>query len=405
MEVQNMANIIQLLDILKWNTDENHALTQESLRKLPGADQCMGYKSTFKKQLFSLADTYNSSQNEKHWKIIFPGYHIKKSDSAGYYTGPIFYKHEINSEELYFILKQIHGIPFEQKANLILRLIRAAGSKHSPSPDNNILETIDFSDLDSINFADVQTVDNIKKLIQTHEYPTYITQNFYNNLNVIGDAISRERLLSFSLSYITENGELKPLPDANNTYLVSPYRIVLYKGYYWLIGNKREGTYTNKDGIKRNKYSDTLDVFRIDKLTNLTIAKNSYELRSKTSFVNVNLNNCLNLMASKIHVYKENTKIKASDITNNYGIIEFEILWDTQTAVNDYGFIFDSFGNNFSVRHENGKTIARVQANENCFIDWALVNIDKISILDTQPNSKQIKDKIRFKLNQGLKNL
>ena len=55
-----MANIIKLLNILKWNTDEKHALTQKTLRELSDeADKCMGYKSTFKRQLLSIADTLN----------------------------------------------------------------------------------------------------------------------------------------------------------------------------------------------------------------------------------------------------------------------------------------------------------------------------------------------------------
>lgn len=398
-----MANIVQLLDILKWNTDEKHPLTQENLRKIPGANECMGYKSTFKNQLHLLANTYNTNQNESKWRIVFPGYKIKKTNPAQYYTGPIFYRHEINSEELYFIIKQIHGIPFEQKARLILQLIKATGSKYSPTTNNNILETIDFSNLENFDFTNPQTVKELEKLIQTHEFPTYVSQNLYHNINIIGDAINREKLLSFSLSYINRNGELISLSDK---YMVSPYRIIFHKGYYWLIGNQRLGTYL-KEGWNYNKYSDTLDLFRIDKLTNLTIAKNCYELRAKIGFVtNPRFYRSLHLITSKIHVYKENIKIKATDITDTYGIIEFEILWNnfSHSTVRDYSFIFDSFGNNFSVRHENETTIVCVQANEECFIDWALMNIDKIKILDGH-HSEIIKKKIKDKIKEGLKHL
>ncbi len=402
-----MANIIKLLNILKWNTDELHPLTQEKLRELSlEANECMGYKSTFKRLLLSIAETLNEDKNEDKWQIVFPGYKLHKSNSKHYYTGPIFYRHEITNAELHFIIKQIHGISFEDKAKLVLKLIRNIGSKYYTNSKNIFLESIDYDNLESADYTNPDTIKHLNEIIQTTEFPTSLSENLYSNLNIIEDAIIRKKLLSFTPSIIDKDGAAQPCKDRD--YLFSPYRIIFYKGYYWLIGNRRLKDLYEKDGWKYNRYSDTLDIYRIDKLLNLSIAQNCYELRAKTTFLtNPVFGQQLDLLCSKIHVYKDNTQIKGTSITNEYGFIEFEILWNnfSKSSVNDYSFIFDTFGHNFSIRQDNHKTIAGIYAYEDCFIDWALMNIDKIKILDTSPNSTLIKSTLKDILSKGLINL
>mgnify|MGYP003295564974 CR=1 FL=1 len=401
-----MANIIKLLNLIKWNTDEDHPLTQESLRLLSHeANECMGYKSTFKRQLLSIADAFNDNKPEKDWRIVFPGYKLHKDNSEHYYTGPIFYRHEITTEELHFIIRQLHGISFELKTKLILKLIKNLGSKYYTSSDNSILENIDFDNLDSIDFTDNNVIHSLKGLIQINEFPTYITKNLYSNLNIIEDAIKRKKLLSFTPSLINKYGEAQPTKDG--PYLVSPYRVIFYKGYYWLIGNRRLGIYEKK-GLRYYQYSSTLDIYRIDKILNVTIAKNYYELRSKTYFLtNPHFYKQLEFLSSKIHIFKDGTKIDATHVTDNYGFVEFEILWDnfSKSSIKDYSFIFDTFGHNFTIKENNNNTITCVYAQEECFIDWALTFIDKIKILDTGCNANIIKAKIKDKLQNGLNNL
>lgn len=402
-----MANIIKLLYLLKWNTDESHALTQEKLRELSDeANECMGYKSTFKRQLLSIAETLNEGKAEKDWQIVFPGYKLHNSQSENYYTGPIFYRHEITTEELSFIIKQIHGITFEHKTKLILKLIKAVGSKYFANQKNNLLETVDFDDLESIDFTDCDIINNIKDITQTTEFPTYLSENLYSNLNIIEDAIKRKKLLTFTPSIIDKDGKAQPAESDN--YLVSPYRFIFYKGYYWLIGNRRLDTYV-RQGWNYNQYSNTLDIYRIDKLLNLSIAKNYYELRAKTNFVtNPSFEKQLDILSSKVHVYKDNTKIKATNITDDYGFIEFEILWDCfpEPSIRDYSFIFDTFGYNYSIREDdNQKTIACVYAYEDCFIDWALTNIDKIKIIENSSSANRIRTRIKERITKGLNNL
>lgn len=401
-----MANIIKLLDLLKWNTDECHPLTQEKLRELsPEADECMGYKSTFKRQLLSIAETLNSGKIEQNWKIVFPGYKLLNVNKQHYYTGPIFYRHEITNCELQFIIGQIQGIPFEQKAKLILKLIKIAGNKYFSPSASSILETEYINDIDAIDFTDSHIINKVTNIISTSEFATCISDTLYSNLSIIRDAIARKKLLSFLPSIINENGKLQT--TKYDYYLVSPYRIILYKGFYWLLGNRRLKSY-KKEGWNYNLYSNTIDVYRIDKLVNLSIARKSYELRAKTEFItNPDFESQLNILSSKIYLYKDNTQIAATSISDNYGLIEFEILWHnfSNSQVRDYSFIFDTFGHNFSIRYEVSKTIASVYSTEDCFIDWALCHINKIKILKASSNVENIKSKIKKILHSGLENL
>ena len=397
-----MSNILEFLNFLKWNTDDKHSLTQEKIRSTIGLDnkRILGDKNTFRRLLFSIADHYNTCSSEtgeiqlrpeSDWRLIFPGYKIKKTDmlsTHSYYTGPIHYHHKINHSELYFLIMQLNCLEDEHRTNFSLRLIEELGSKYFYDKD-----------LCMINSS------NINKELQVFDFATLSKTYLYKNICIVQDAINRERLISFYTSTINSSGQICPQKEEH---LISPYRIICYNGKFWLIGNRRLGSYMHPySQCPKYHYADTLDVFRIDKLVNVTIKENRSELRAKTSFWDINLENCLDTLSSQIHVFKEHTKIRGTDISSEYGKMEFEILWENFPPANrnDYTFIYDTFGKNYSVRLENKKSIVCVQSTVECFIDWSLSNIDKIKILDTSSTSSIVKNELHRRLSIGMDNL
>lgn len=379
-----MANSIKILELLKWNTDKEHPITQENLRKLPGADVCMGYKTTFKRHLFEIAETLNSDiDDENNWRILFPGYKSKdlfekSHNSQRHYIGPIYYNHEIEKHELDFIILQIQSSKVfteDEKRNLANRLIKLLGSRYYSSP----------------------SAQNIYEIIDT---PTTNTDILNQNLNFLRTAITKQKMISFYTTVLNEKNELK---YQAGDFMVSPYMIIFYKSNYWLIGNKRLGRCDLTD-YHFTKYADTYDIFRIDKMKGLTFAKEVAEKKAKY-FLDIghNLKTLKNIL-----FFTEGEKINYHTLTNidNYKI-EFEIIWENfpSNTRYDYTFIKDAFGSNYTVANDKKKTLITTFATEDFFVDWALSNIDKIHICDTFPSSADIKKKIKDRLQKGLENL
>ena len=109
-------------------------------------------------------------------------------------------------------------------------------------------------------------------------------------------------------------------------------------------------------------------------------------------------------------IYKSGTAINQTS-DPDFGFIEFKILWNKFpnnfpfSEREDYTFIQDTFGNNYKIRKTGKTPIVCVQTHKKCFIDWALMYINRIIILDTCPMAAGVKKEIRGILEDGLRNL
>lgn len=387
-----MVNLVQFLDLLKQNTDKNHPLSQSKIRKIAiekGIN--IGNKNTFRKNLNTLAQMYNTDSDSNNWKIIYPGY-TPETDSVqktNQRSGSIYYNHEINADELDFIIQQISDSDVyteDEKISFKKRLINLLASSHYQAP----------------------TVPSI--------IPFSCSNLSISNLNFIKHAILEKKMIEFRLLALQpdENNYLcfKPLPKI---YWVSPYRIVYDHGFYWLLGNERlthkgDTKPINAAGYPYIKYASSIDAFRIDHITDLNYVKESYHKKSKTDFYygssNFSLSERLDLLCHNIAIYTKNntivTSINGNDISETYGKIDFEILWEhfPEEQRNDYSFVQDNFGDKFNFTIKNARPIITVQASEEYFIDFALRYIDKIVILDTNTGIK-----IKKKLSHILKTI
>lgn len=373
-----MANSIKILELLKWYTDEEHPITQEKLRAKPGADKYMGYKTTFKRRLMDIATLLNgTSQSEKDWRVVFPGY-AQTNSSERHYTGPMFYRHEIQKQELDFIMDQLlatNQFTLKEKQDLSDRLVRLLGSVHyQHTAYHSIKDMLEISPCDS--------------------------DTLIANLNFLRDAITNQKMITFEATRLDENGNYRRIDES--THMVSPYRIVFHKNAYWLLCNERLGK-TSTQGYSFIKYSKSIDIYRVDKMKNLKIAQESLEKKAKYFWGTLEILRTL----EKILCYKDGQKIIYSDITEDYGRVEFEILWESfpQRQRGDCSFIRDTFGENYNISKTGSQTIVSVQCTEDFFVDWVLGYVDKVRILDSSPSAHVLKKRIRQILEKGMTNL
>ena len=85
---------LKLIEIIKRYTDKEHPLTQEKLRAFAEDKEVFGYKNTFSRRLFEIANALNTDNNgellpDEQWKIVYSGYKIKKQnpDAKGIHNG------------------------------------------------------------------------------------------------------------------------------------------------------------------------------------------------------------------------------------------------------------------------------------------------------------------------------
>ena len=385
-----MVNLVQFLDLIKQYTDKKHPLSQSKLRGIATQKGInIGDKKTFRRNLTTLAKTYNMDADPNHWKIVYPGYtpDTDISEKVPQRSGSIYYNHEISTDELDFIIQQISDSDIytdEEKESFKKRLTNSLASSYYQPPTTQAVTPFANSNLS------------------------------ISNLTFIKHAISEEKMIEFRLLALRpdKNDNLR-FKSLAKTYWVSPYRIVYAQGFYWLLGNERlthkgDKKPINSAGYQYIKYSPSIDAFRIDRITDLKYAKENYEKKSKTDFYygssNPSLSDRLDLLSHNIAIYIKDTavvtSINGNDLSETYGKIDFEILWEhfQEEQRNDYSFIRDNFGDNFSFTKKEAHPIITVQASEEYFIDFALRYIDRIRILDTDAGNK-IKKQIAKKVN------
>lgn len=377
-----MINLVQFLDLIKQNTDKDHKLSQAKLREIALTKKLnIGDKGTFRRNLTTLAQTYNVGSDTDNWRIIYPGYTSEtgSSKSPTQRSGSIYYNHEIHTDELDFLMHQIdlsNVYNKEEKNSFKERLIKLLASSYYKIPGTPTVLSFVSSNLSG------------------------------SNLNFIQHAISEKKMIEFqilSLKLNKNNNTLK-FETLKKKYWISPYRIVFHQGFYWLLGNERlthkgDKKPVNADGCHYIKYSSSIDAFRIDRITNLKYAEEVYPKKSKTLF-NFRLTDRLDLLCNNIAIYKNDcpviTSINGDDLSENYGEIEFKILWKSfpKEQREDYSFIRDSFGNNLSFSTKGKDIIITVHAAEDYFIDFALRYVDKIEITDTA-NGPKVKERLK----------
>ncbi len=377
----DFKNRIKLIELLKKHTDKEHPLTQAKLRDVSGADSVMGYKNSFTRRLFEIADAYNTNESgqlldEKEWKIVYPGYKARHSQQveSGIRNGKIYYNHRITKTEMDFLIYQVrntHDFTEEEKRQLEEKLIEELASKHYQLADEKIPPEL----IHYFENKDHKLITKNLQLLRKAIEDGYMVEFHMLRLNSIGES---------------ERFEKKP-------YLISPYKIIYYNGDFWLLANcQREHLYGEE---YKYKFSNGVTIYRIDKMHSLKIATERlwYGVKTKKCrypYCNEEKIELWNDQACFLH--KE--EFAESGKTVSAPEIAFEIIWDKfpKKERNDYTFIYDAFGNNFKVK----KKTVYVKASLKFFENWVMQYADKVVVTEDTDASKLIKERIKKKIEE-----
>lgn len=252
--------IINILDILKKYSDENHRLSQKDIIEILKSDYSMEVdRKAIKRNLLNLIDYgYNIECSESIRKN-------KKGEEETIYTD-WYYCHDFDNSELRLLIDCLlfsKTIPYAQCKQLIDKL--------------KALSSIYFD-------AKVKHICNLQENTPTNP-------QLFSTIDILDEAITKGHQVTFH--YIEYDVNKEPIPrkgkDGNpKIYTVSPYQMVATNGRYYLLCCGAN--------------HDSLGNYRIDRIVDIEMTENSVRPKSKVS----GMANGLNLskhMAEHIYMF------------------------------------------------------------------------------------------------------
>ena len=313
---KKMLNML-ILEILRKYSDEDHPLTQQKIIQLLDINYGMECdRRSVKNNVLSLKEMGYDISMEKGYRLL---------------------SREFDDAELRILIDSVlfsKSISTRQAKGLIKKLRDLASNFFN---------------------AKVNHVSNLPELHRT------VNKQAMYSLDVINDAIAKNRKISFVYNYIGTDFMLHP--KDNERRIVNPYQIVANNGRFYLIGNM-------------DKYDNVVH-FRIDRMTDVAML----EERVKPMKQVKGLEKGLNLpkhMAEHIYMFSGNSSL----IT----------LKTTTDMMSD---LVDWFGNDISITKTNGNEITvRVDCNEAAMRYWALQYGPYVEVLKPESLRKRLKEDI-----------
>lgn len=298
-------------------------------------------------------------------------------------------EHPLTQPQIIEMLKEIYGISCERKAvGRHLELLKDAdydivytnrkgfylGSKNFEPAELRLL--ID-SVLSSKHINAKHSRDLIQKLTKMggesfcarlshiqhiNDWQKSTNLDFFLNIEVLDEAIEKQRKVAFFYNRFDEAKKLKPTSTDKRT--VSPYQMLLHNQHYYLIG-------------KFDKY-DTLTFFRLDKITNIEIT--DLPLTPVTTVAGHEKGLNLPEMTSALpYLYFEPAQKISLKIPNR--------------MINE---LVDWFGTNFIViPNSEDECIAMITASQKAVIHWIMQYNENVEVLSPLPLRNEVIEKIR----------
>lgn len=323
--------IINILDILKRYSDENHRLSQKEIAQI-------------------LADEYNTKVERKTIKrnimnLIEFGYDIEYTETIRYVTNKDGVKEESAILSDFYLVHEFTDIELRLLVDSLLfnRYLPASQCK-------DLIKKLE--NLSSENFK--TRVKHIKNL------PDNMPRNneIFFTLEILDEAIEKGRKVAFTYNEYGTDKKLHPRKD--EPYIINPYQMVAVNDKYYLICNV-------------DKY-DNLANFRVDRITDIKIL--SEKVKSKKLVQG--LEHGLNLpkhMAEHIYMFSGES-IRVTFRAKKYLLSE----------------IFDWFGKDISFLDETDDEVTcSVYVNEKAMRKWALQYALHIKVLSPQSMVEGIK--------------
>lgn len=331
--------IINILDILRKYTDENHRLSQKEIVDI-------------------LADEYSMKTDRKSVKrnlmnLIDFGYDIEYSESVR------IIKNKDGQEEESYTLSDFYLNREFTDGELRLLIDSLLFSKHIPySQCKEMIEKLEG--LSNIYFkSKVKHIRNLPENMPSNK------QLFYT-IEVLDEAISKNKQVVFKYNQYGTDKKLHPSKNVEGQereYIINPYQIVATNGRYYLICNY-------------DKY-DNVANYRVDRITDIKLMDTPAKSKKKVK----GLENGLDLpkhMAEHIYMFTGDSS-RVTFRTKKYILSE----------------IIDWFGKDitFSDETEDEVTVS-VYVNETAMRKWALQYALHVKVLSPQKLVDEIRDDI-----------
>ena len=328
--------IVNILEILKKYSDENHRLTQSDfVRILKDEYQMDVDRKAIKRNLMNLVESGYNIEFEKAIRI-----------------------NKFNEEEELYINWYLEKDFSDAELRLLIDSVLF--SKHIPQ--KQVKELIDKIKKLSSKYFKV-SVSNILNLPEN----TIRNKELFYTIEVLDEAIDKGKQIEFIYNNFDINKKLKPrLNDKGEIrkYIINPYQMVATNGRYYLIANY-------------DKYDD-VSHYRIDRITNIKILNSNVKPKNKVKGLEKGLNVSKH-MAEHIYMFSGSSEI-----------VYFKANKDI------FGEIIDWFGDGvyFSDETEDEVTV-KVKVNLIAMKYWALQYVNNVEILSPESLIEDIKKELR----------
>lgn len=237
---------IQVLDVLKLMTDEDHSLTRDQLRELLSLyrkvkyanDTSLESSNTFNKAMAEILLEINpkrhTDDNDSEYRVKYEGYEedhlinkvkIKKDNANKVELAPVInglrYVHDFDNETLDKLIQLVSFSDMfsnEEKSELIGKLVATASVYYkTPFADGDVLRfnpTAIHGRFSQRNGAD--------------------RKQLSENMKIIQYAINNLAQIKFKFNRYTSDHELVPKYERMN--VLCPYHMVVYHDNYYVIG-------------------------------------------------------------------------------------------------------------------------------------------------------------------------
>lgn len=333
--------IMNILDIVKKYTDENHRLSQKDIVDILDNEYDMKVdRKTVKRSLMNLIEV---------------GYNIEYSETLR------MFKNKQGKEEESYILSDFYLNRDFSDGELRLLIDSLLFSSHIPySQCKQLVEKLEG--LSNIYFRSrVKHIRNLPENLPTNS-------ELFLTIETLDEAISKECQVSFTYNYYDIDKKLHPRKNSEGEvreYIINPYQIVATNGRYYLVGNY-------------DKYDD-VSHYRLDRITNIKLL----DAPVKPKRCVKGLENGLDLpkhLAEHLYMFAGES-VSVDFIAKRY-------------IVND---VIDWFGKDITFSNSTDDEVTvTVKVNPTAMKMWALKYSRYIKIVSPQSLVDEIKDDIEF---------
>ena len=333
--------IMNILDIVKKYTDENHRLSQKDIVDILDNEYDMKVdRKTVKRSLMNLIEV---------------GYNIEYSETLR------MFKNKQGKEEESYILSDFYLNRDFSDGELRLLIDSLLFSSHIPySQCKQLVEKLEG--LSNIYFRSrVKHIRNLPENLPTNS-------ELFLTIETLDEAISKECQVSFTYNYYDIDKKLHPRKNSEGEvreYIINPYQIVATNGRYYLVCNY-------------DKYDD-VSHYRLDRITNIKLL----DAPVKPKICVKGLENGLDLpkhLAEHLYMFAGES-VSVDFIAKRY-------------IVND---VIDWFGKDITFSNPTDDEVTvTVKVNPTAMKMWALKYSRYIKIVSPQSLVDEIKDDIEF---------